>query len=466
LTSVMIPSSVTSIVFGTFWECDRLTSVTIPNSIKSIGGHAFWGCSNLTSVTFPDSVTSIGYNAFYGCNNLTSVTIPSSVTEIQYGAFGNCSSLTSVTIPSSVTTIGALVFSHCSNLTSVMIPSSVTSMGSGVFSYCSSLVSISVSDENPNYSSLDGVLFDKEKTEIIAYPAAKACSYDIPSSVTSIGWNAFEGCSSLISVTIPRGVTIIGAYAFSYCSSLAAVTIPSSVTSIGKDAFSYCSSLTSVTIPDSVTSIGPSAFFTSNDITIYGFQGSAAQEYAAEYNILFVELNRLVDTENRISVAETVPGSIPENAQLKIEYLKNTQDEIIYDITLEKDGKPIQPTDGMTVSIPVPQTMNAETCKVFYIDGSGNLTDMNAVYEDGYMTFTTTHFSHYALVQGIDGMLGDLSGNGSLDVDDSLCLFRYVSGQQDLTIKQKVLADVKHDGVLTLSDALLLYRAVSGRATL
>ena len=110
-----------------------ITSVSIPSSVTSIGESAFENCHSLTSVTIPNSVTSIGESAFYNCSNLTSVTIPSSITEIKNYTFCNCSNLTSVTIPSSVTTIGQSAFKKCSGLTSVTIPNSVTSIGESAF---------------------------------------------------------------------------------------------------------------------------------------------------------------------------------------------------------------------------------------------------------------------------------------------------------------------------------------------
>ena len=185
LTSITIPSGVTSIGSGAFSGCSSLTSITIPDSVTSIGKEAFSYCSGLTSITIPSSVTKIGSSAFFGCSGLTSITIPSSVTKIGSSAFFGCSSLTSITIPNSVTSIEDYAFSGCSSLTSITIPNSVTSIGNGAFSYCSGLTSIK-----------------------------------IPSSVTSIGMYAFRGCSGLTSITIPSGVTSIGNEAFSGCSSL------------------------------------------------------------------------------------------------------------------------------------------------------------------------------------------------------------------------------------------------------
>ena len=147
LTSLTIPSSVTSIGSEAFSGCSGLTSLTIPSSVTSIGESAFWDCSGLTSLTIPSSVTSIGNYAFYDCSSLTSLTIPSSVTSIGYAAFYDCSSLTSLTIPSSVTSIGEAAFSGCSGLTSLTIPSSVTSIGNYALKGCSGLTSIYVYPE-------------------------------------------------------------------------------------------------------------------------------------------------------------------------------------------------------------------------------------------------------------------------------------------------------------------------------
>ena len=133
LTSVTIPSSVTSIGGSAFSDCIGLTSVTIPSSVTSIGGSAFSGCTGLTSVTIPSSVTSVGERAFYNCASLTSVTIPSSVTSIEKSTFENCTGLTSVTILEGVTSIGISAFSGCLNLAKVVIPSSVISVGNNAF---------------------------------------------------------------------------------------------------------------------------------------------------------------------------------------------------------------------------------------------------------------------------------------------------------------------------------------------
>jgi hypothetical protein len=274
LTSVTIGTSVTSIGDDAFAGCSGLTNVTIPNSVTSIGDDAFAYCTSLTSVRIGTSVTSIGEEAFWSCTSLTSVTIPDSVTSIGEWAFWSCTSLTSVMIGTSVTSIGDGAFAGCSGLTNVTIPKSVTNIGYAPFIACYSLTAITVDINNPAYSSVAGVLFDKSQTTLIEYPEGIAGPYTIPDSATSIGDNAFLFCTNLTSVTIPNSVTSIGDDAFSLCTSLTSVTIPNSVTSIGDDAFSLCTSLTSVTIPNSVTSIGGFAFWSCSSLTNVCFEGN------------------------------------------------------------------------------------------------------------------------------------------------------------------------------------------------
>src|SRR5665213_2273810 len=219
----MIPNSVTSIGHYAFDSCGNLTNVTIPDRVTNIGDQAFNDCGNLTSVMIGNSVTSIGGWAFGG-DNLTSVTIGNSVTSIGDAAFYGCLNLTNITIPDSVISIGDSAFYDCESLTSVAIKSSVMNIGVSAFNFCLSLRGITVDTNNPSYSSVDGVLFDKSQATLIQYPASKAGSiYTIPDSVTNIEDFAFAGRSSLTSVTIPNGVNSLGFYTFSTDGNLTSV---------------------------------------------------------------------------------------------------------------------------------------------------------------------------------------------------------------------------------------------------
>ena len=268
LKTVIIGDSVTDIGDGAFNNCDRLTSVVIGESVKSIGEDAFYGCGSLKSVVIGKSVDSVGDYAFNGCDSLSSVIIKSDVNlsiselwikkdgvqyrvenkntvsvdhDYEYDYSGdivipatvtagtifdvksiapyafNYDSITSITIPNSVTEIGEAAFSHCRCLTTITIPNSVVSIGGWAFNTCTSLTEINVESGNTEYVSVDGVLFNKDKTILISYPAGKTGEYIIPSSVKEIATHAFSGCNDSTTIIIPKTVRTIDYYAFYDC---------------------------------------------------------------------------------------------------------------------------------------------------------------------------------------------------------------------------------------------------------
>ncbi len=268
------------------------TTSSIIYPANEIPSDAFYNPSNgigkvgLTTVTLPLNATSIGSYAFERCSGLTSITIPSSVTNIGTYAFYYCSKLTSVSLPDALTTIGNNAFYGCSVLTSIIIPSSVAYIGSLAFSYCNLLTSISVQSGNANFSSVDGVLFNKNQTTLIQCPGAKTGTYVIPATVTVIGDYAFNYCSLLTTVTIPGSATAIGNSAFYSCSTLTGITIPTAVTTIGNNAFAYCSAITSISIPASVTAIGLGVFNYCTKLTGITVESSNLN-YSAVSGVLF-----------------------------------------------------------------------------------------------------------------------------------------------------------------------------------
>ena len=240
--------------------------------------HLYLGEEEIRDLVIPNSVTSIENYAFYKCSGLTSVTIPNSVTSIGKNAFFECSGLTSVHISDIATWCKISLYSNPlsyahhlylgeEEVKDLVIPSSVTSIGDYAFDGCSGLTSVT-----------------------------------IPDSVTSIGDCTFRNCSGLTSVTIPNSVTSIGGWAFYECSGLISATIGYSVTNIGKEAFYNCSGLTSVTIPNSVTSIGSGAFEGCGGLTSVTI-GSGVKNI---YSQAFASCKELTDV---YCLAEAVPST-------------------------------------------------------------------------------------------------------------------------------------------------------------
>lgn len=205
------------------------TSVS-SQGIHTIGEASFYYCYSLTKVTIPSTVTTIGEGAFANTALTTIVGMDGVKTFGDYAFQGT--DMTSFSFPESTTTIGNYVFNNATNLITIDIPASVKSIGP--LSYGSTAQEINVASGNTAYSSLDGVLFNKSKTELLDYPKYKKnASYTIPSTVKTISDYCFYNQNNLTSVTIPSSVISIGRYAFSYMPSLKSLTIPSSVTELG-----------------------------------------------------------------------------------------------------------------------------------------------------------------------------------------------------------------------------------------
>ncbi len=433
--SYIIPSSVTSIGDYAFNFCENLVDITLPNSLKEIGYFSFAYCYGLLNVSIPDSVTIIDQNAFYECINLQNITIGNSVEQIKYNAFYNCYSLESVVIPKNVTFVDITAF-RC----------------------CNKLDFISVDSNNLNYCNDEfGVLFDKNKSILIQYPLGNSrTDYTIPDSVVEVAESAFAYSTAIKNVSFGASVKEIGDLAFYCCKNLSTVelsncvetigkftfnkcgllniVIPDSVTSIGESAFAACDKLTSVTIgsgttkipygcfndctnirsivfPDSLTSIGSYAFDDSKNIKEIFYLGTSSQWSSitgVSSNLLKAAIHYNCKVSN-----EVVVSGVSDDDSVSLNAIKVNPDDALndvvnnfilssdiiipYDIHLHQDGNQVQPDGTVTVRIPVPDNVNPNNCKVFYIDENGNETDMNATYNNGYMEFQTDHFSVYVV---------------------------------------------------------------------
>ena len=258
LTEVNLPNSITTIGHDAFANCTSLTKLNLPINVTTIGSSAFYGCSSLCDITLPTQVTSIGEDAFNRCYSLTNIVLPKSLTAIQKSTFANCNALTDITIGDSVVLIDDNAFESCTSLQSITIPEKVATMGMSVFYNCSKLNSITVSPNNKNLCSVDGVLFNYDKTTLIKYPMGKTESvYTIPDTVLSIESSAFSKCSSLTDIQIPDSVKLIqyGAfYGTTYLDTIIANSTDYVILGNGI-LYSYVGEDTNLVVPDGVVSI-------------------------------------------------------------------------------------------------------------------------------------------------------------------------------------------------------------------
>ena len=415
----------------------------------------------------------------------------------------------SITIPSEidgrkVTRIATDSFNGCKNLTRVTIPDSVTSIGNSAFNYCSSLTNINVSNDNKVYSSEDGVLFNKDKTEITRYPEGKKdTSYTIPNSVTSIGNRAFANCSSLTNITIPNSVTSIESWAFASCSSLKNVTIPNSITSIKNGTFSGCKNLTRVTIPNSVTSIGDWTFqycnslryiTIPNSVTNIGFEAFSSCTFLTNITIpnsitsiedgTFKNCSSFTNITIPDSVTSigngafnncysltdiTIPNSVTSIDEFAFQYCSSLKKVLCFgnNVTLENKAFSNCPSDMKIYAKNGLEGYDKNGWEKY----SGNIVRYNEALKQPTITFKSRNqtekveladddifkslvaISSYSVgnsgVVSVDGYLNEKpKKNGTTFVNINV---KYKDGPE-VTLKQNVVVDVKSTGV-KLSDS-------------
>ena len=399
-----------------------------------------------TEFFVPDTVKTIGDFAFYGTKALESINIPDSVTNIGTDAFGECSGLKEVVIPDSVTSMGEAVFYKCTSLEKVKLSVNITSPNPAVFQYCSSLKEV-VLPESMKFISFFMFSYCKEITNIV-----------LPDTLTSVLGSAFQNCDNLKNITVPKNVTTIQDYALGYYYDEQSAT-----------------------------------YKKYDDFTISGYAGSKAQEYAEANGIRFIELNEKEtadgikmeyskddssiggDNEEKISL-ESRQLTESDKEYSKIDFTGKIEDSdvkpedvksVTYEISLKNEsGQTVQPSEKVTVKIPVPDGYMGENCKVYYVNEKGKFTNMNAVCQNGFLIFETGHFSTYLVTETniktvSEITYGDANGDGKIDSRDAVVIKKYVAGFTGFTIDLEA-SDVNADGKVDTRDAVKILKKIAG----
>ncbi|MDY4612480.1 MAG: leucine-rich repeat protein [Sodaliphilus sp.] len=248
-----------------FSRCSALETITLTPKIIYIDEFAFSDCSSLKSIALPAGLEMLDKSCFLGCSSLASVTF-GDVTEIREKVFYGCKALTNVVLPATLTKLDKAAFDGCSSLTEITLPKKLKTLGEAVFEGCTALKAINVAEGNASFASADGVLFNKAKTNLLAFPAGKTGAYAVPSGTEEIAASAFSRCVGLSAITLPETLTTIGDEVFYRCTGLTELTLPNSVTSIGESFVYRCSALKSVTLGSGISTVGESMFYYANGL--------------------------------------------------------------------------------------------------------------------------------------------------------------------------------------------------------
>ncbi|MCL2487938.1 MAG: leucine-rich repeat protein [Oscillospiraceae bacterium] len=435
-------------------------------------------------------ITVIGRLAFYKSEKIRSVTIPEDVSIIEDRAFLYCPKLQNITLPDSLAVIEILAFSECESLIEITIPDRVSVIGEWAFNWCNSLTNIHVGEKNTVYTSIDGVLFNKEKTTLLKYPAGKSqTAYTVPDGIVNIGERAFLGCGWLQSVVLPDSVTDIGSSAFSECSALTDIRFADALVRIGQRAFSLCYDLLDVTIPASVTEIGYDAFMFCRSLTAFTVDaGNTA--YSAVDGVLFdagekiliqYPIGKALDTYTAPEGVEVIGISAFEGCELRV--------IILPDSVLAIKTYAFSFCDHLEEVILSNQVQSIESRAFLYCRNLKTLYIPPSVTDIGYDLFydwlwdlfwneliipvVTGELGSYAetyfwendipfLPVPGDFLWGDVDRQNGLDISDARMVLQYLVGKITLTPTQLSLANVDGKNGVTITDArLMLQRLVS-----
>ena len=354
------------------------------------------------------------YIAIIDCNeSVTKIEIPAEieglpVTTIGRLAFYNCDLIKEFNIPNNITTIKDSAIACCDKLKRVSIPESVIYIGDEAFAG-NFFKEISVSENNNYYCSCNGALFNKDMTFLIEYAVQNGViDYVVPESVTSIGSCAFMGCNTLKSIKLPENLKLIEDSTFYYCSKLESINIPNGVTSIGSQAFKDCHNLKSVSISDTVTKIGRSAFSNCSSLTMIKLPESVSLIVVSAF-------------EN----CSTLSAIIIENPACSF-----MGDYTIYNFKDQNENYVFNGT----------------------IYGYENSTAQT--YAEKY------NRNFVSLGEYTETLIGDISGNGEIDLYDAIEIAKAIMGMRTFTEEEKLIADFNKDGTVDLYDAIEIARTL------
>lgn len=323
LTNVIFSTNLTVIQEGAFAGCTGLKQISFPQNVKSINNSAFSWCTGITNITFTNGLESIGSSAFYGNIGIINLTLPTSVRTIGSSAFGGCTSLVEAHIPDEIQSTYDQWFSGSTNLkslyfggpfySSLNLPNleeinfgkttSLTSQMRSFISDCPKVNNLKVSDQNPLFTSTNGIIFNKSKNTILIAPIGRSGTFTIPEYVSFIGDDAFRGCVLLTNVIVPQNLIEVGDGAFYGCKRLISISIPSGVTYIGDGAFTGCTRLVSAEVPENYLAILQTIGISSGQLDTTTLINSVANNIAT--NSAFI--SSLASNEQFISaVAEKI----------------------------------------------------------------------------------------------------------------------------------------------------------------
>ena len=310
-----------------------VTEYEIPTGVKQIRKNAFYFNGKIEKVIVPDSMQSIGEYAFYACDNLKEVILGKGLESIERCVFYNCRKLEKLTVNGTVKELGDYVFDY-TTIKELQIGKDVTNVKEEFYSR-NTLEKIEVEDGSKSYASQDGVLYNKEKTELIRYPQSKAdvTEYEVPDGVEKLRENAFCYNESIEKVTLPDSVQSIGEYAFGRCRNLQDIRIADGLNSIGRRAFGYCEKMKKIQLPDSLEKIMDYAFEGCSNLTIYCSANSKAAIYAESHYIPYITSTHCItyDLQKSCSVLngyeKVIEQDVIQNYQVRL-YNKTTKKEL------------------------------------------------------------------------------------------------------------------------------------------